>query len=348
MEDISRKRSSSSLSIVSSAIVTELKVEEQKRIEARRKSSRESKRRCRERKQVLQRAASLLLENHIAERAVVLEEAPVVLEEAPVVLEEAPAVATMLQIEYRRMKSELEVERKKNIDALEITKRYIQVMEELKFKHIVVVEEITKNCIEVVKDIKSEHIVVVEKITKNHNAEMKETKSNHNAQMKDQMKVVRSIIHGSDKPPICISTNNSDNSKSRTEKIGINEDKMNELKGIMETITTMQKKCLMDAGSKKEDVDILVKSSFYLVGPPGVPPTTIMHSSYKTLGEIHSTKTTNICMQTCHQTLKGESYIMLDQWQIANESIGTGMGEKNSLINSFPAIRNFGPCAPLF
>jgi hypothetical protein len=132
--NISRKRSSS-------AIVAELKVEDQKRIEARRKSSRESKRRSRERKQVLQRAASLLLQNHIVERAavleeapVVLEEAPVVLEEAPVVLEEAPAVATMLQIEYRRMKSELEVERKKNIDALEITKRYIQVMEELKSK----------------------------------------------------------------------------------------------------------------------------------------------------------------------------------------------------------------------
>jgi hypothetical protein len=156
-------------------------VEEQKRIEARRKSSRESKRRSRERKQVLQRAASLLLQNHIVERAavleeapVVLEEAPVVLEEAPVVLEEAPAVATMLQIEYRRMKSELEVERKKNIDALEITKHYIQVMEELKSKHTVVVEEITKNCIEVVKEIKSEHIVVVEKITKNHSAEMKD------------------------------------------------------------------------------------------------------------------------------------------------------------------------------
>jgi hypothetical protein len=224
----------------------------------------------------------------------------------------SPAVATMLQIEYRRMKSELEVERKKRIDVLEIIKKHIEVVEEIKSKHIVVVEEIKSKYNAQMKEIKSKHIVVVEEIKSKHNAQMKQIQS-----------------------MICISTNNSDNSKSRTKKIGINEDKMNELKGIMETITTMQKKCLMDAGSKKEDVDILVKSSFYLVGPPGVPPTTIMHSSYKTLGEIHSTKTTNICMQTCHQNLKGESYIMLDQWQIANESIGTGMGEKNSLIKAF-------------
>jgi hypothetical protein len=40
-------------------------------------------------------------------------------------------------------------------------------------------------------------------------------------------------------------------------------------------------------------------------------------------------------MQTCHQNLKDESYIMLDQWQMANESIGAGMGEKNSLIKAF-------------
>ena len=102
-------------------------------------------------------------------------------------------VATMLQIEYRRMKSELEVERKKRIDVLEIIKKHIKVVEEIKSKHIVVVEEI---------------------------------KSKHNAQMKQ----IQSMI--------CISTNNSDNSKSRTKKIGINKDKMNELKGIMETITT--------------------------------------------------------------------------------------------------------------
>ena len=51
-------------------------------------------------------------------------------------------------------------------------------------------------------------------------------------------------------------SNSTNNSKSRPKKVGINEDKMNELKGIMETITTMQKKCLMDAGAKKEDVDI--------------------------------------------------------------------------------------------
>ena len=95
----------------------------------------------------------MLLENHIVEGAAVLEEAPV---------------------EYRQMKLELEVERKKRIDVLEITKKYIQVVEELKSKHTVVVEEITKNCIEVVKEIKSEHIVVVEKITKNHSAEMKD------------------------------------------------------------------------------------------------------------------------------------------------------------------------------
>ncbi|MGK3749563.1 MAG: hypothetical protein ACI8RD_001858 [Bacillariaceae sp.] len=48
----------------------------------------------------------------------------------------------------------------------------------------------------------------------------------------------------------------------------------------------------MDAGAKKEDVDVLVKSSFYLVGKG--PWTTIKHASYPTLGEIHSTKTTNI------------------------------------------------------
>jgi hypothetical protein len=61
-----------------------------------------------------------------------------------------------------------------------------------------------------------------------------------------------------------------------------------------------------------------------------------MYSSYKTLGEIHSTETNNVCMQTCHQNLKDESYIMVDHWQMANDSVGTGgMGETNSLIEAF-------------
>ncbi|MGK3747251.1 MAG: hypothetical protein ACI8RD_014474 [Bacillariaceae sp.] len=68
---------------------------------------------------------------------------------------------------------------------------------------------------------------------------------------------------------------------------------------------------------------------------PGVPPTTIIQSSYPTKGEIQSTKTTNVCMQTCHQTMDGESYCMVDHWQMANDSTGTGMGDKDSLAKAF-------------
>ncbi|MGK3734072.1 MAG: hypothetical protein ACI90V_000909, partial [Bacillariaceae sp.] len=131
-------------------------------------------------------------------------------------------------------------------------------------------------------------------------------------------------------------SNDNDNNKSK--KLGLNEDEINELEHIMETITTKQKKCLMDAGAKKEDVDVLVRSSFLKVGPPGVPPTTIMHSSYTTLGEIRSTKTTNVCMQTCHQNLRDEPYIMVDHWQMANDNTGMSMGEKNSLSKAFGQI----------
>jgi hypothetical protein len=80
-------------------------------------------------------------------------------------------------------------------------------------------------------------------------------------------------------------SNDNDNNKSK--KLGLNEDEINELEHIMETITTKQKKCLMDAGAKKEDVDVL----FNLVGKG--PLTTLMQSSYTTLGEIQSTYTTN-------------------------------------------------------
>jgi flagellar biosynthesis GTPase FlhF len=89
---------------------------------------------------------------------------------------------------------------------------------------------------------------------------------------KKHTKIVTSV-----KQALYATTTRPPSLKSRPKKVGINEDEIKLLEDIMEVITTNQKKCLMDAGAKKEDVDVLVKSSFYLVGPPGVPPTTIMH-----------------------------------------------------------------------
>jgi hypothetical protein len=157
--------------------------------------------------------------------------------------------------------------------------------------------------------------------------EVEKIKSNHNA----QIRVVCSINDYSDPDNSLPLFSNNDNNKSK--KVGINEDEIKLLEDIMEVITTNQKKCLMDVGAKKEDVDVLVKSSFCLVGKG--PWTTILQSSYKTLGEIHSTETNNVCMQVCHQNLKDESYCMVDHWQMANVNIGTGMGEKNSLSKAF-------------
>ena len=101
----------------------------------------------------------------------------------------------------------------------------------------------------------------------------------------------------------------------------------------MEVITTMQKDYLIKVGANKQ---LLVKSTFLRVGPPGVPPTTIINfiinSSYRTKGEIQGIETTNLCMQTCHQTMTGESYLMGDLWQLENDSIGMSMGDKDSLI----------------
>jgi hypothetical protein len=128
----------------------------------------------------------------------------------------------------------------------------------------------------------------------------------------------------------------SDNSKCQSKrKVGLNRDEIKEFQRIMEVMTTLQKEALINAGGKKEDVEILVKSTFLPVGPPGVPPTNILLSSYPTKGEIQSTKTTNVCMQTCHQTMSGESNLMVDLWQMANDSSGTGMSSKDSLIKAF-------------
>jgi hypothetical protein len=55
----------------------------------------------------------LLLENHI------LGGAAVTVNTTTAVLEEAPAVATTLQIKYRRMRSELEVERIEVVEEME-------------------------------------------------------------------------------------------------------------------------------------------------------------------------------------------------------------------------------------
>jgi hypothetical protein len=61
---------------------------------------------------------------------------------------------------------------------------------------------------------------------------------------------------------------NGDNSKSQSIKVGLSTEEVEQLKHIMEVLVTKQKANLMKVGANKEDVDLLVKSSFLQVVLP--------------------------------------------------------------------------------
>jgi hypothetical protein len=194
-----------------------------------------------------------------------------------------------------QLKSKLDVERENHIEEVEEIKLILTVERESKLA-----AEHQKHNKEV-KEIKSKLKSELDVERENHIKEVKEIKSKHNASMRGALLVDSIKINHYGDNWVTPFSNDDNNSKSKSNKEGLNADEINELEHIMEVITTKQKKCLMDAGAKKEDVDVL----FNLVGKG--PLTTLMQSSYTTLGEIQSTYTTNVCMQTCHQTLDGES-----------------------------------------
>jgi hypothetical protein len=94
-------------------------------------------------------------------------------------------------------------------------------------------------------------------------------------------------------------SNDDSKSKSKSKKVGLSAIQEKEIKDTMEVITTRQKWDLIKAGANEEDVDLLVKSTFFRFGCPGVPVTSLLLSSFGVLGELPGVGTTNACMHAC-------------------------------------------------
>jgi hypothetical protein len=63
-------------------------------------------------------------------------------------------------------------------------------------------------------------------------------------------------------------SNDDSKSKSKSKKVGLSAIQEKEIKDTMEVITTKQKWDLIKAGANEEDVDLLVKSTFFRFGCP--------------------------------------------------------------------------------